>query len=960
MADIPYWMNYVIFFKDDAEYQFATAVAGGNLLEMAPRDAAALFGIPFPYPSGDMDAIQKGIYFLFPFSPGTQIGFPGPTGVFVDDTILTVHVNGQAGNPPSIWPAGPGATFTWSANIVKQGAAGYPAEPIPNAIPQRRWIGGRELTGPQGEGGTSITARNISRDASRTIDGFGVMVRGNAGFNSWLRNVDDFRTGLVTRTSWERFYVRFRKFPATQTKGIWRCHGTPSNTAGAMIKISPSGDLRLVDVNAVGSENDKGSIMTPVLNEWYRFDVLLRYGGGGGGGNGIIQIYVNGLFALGFSASDSFGMDSNTSHTSSEITDVSGATDVEIELDMDDWINADLPGNCDPNTLGFIDTNFPIDWLMGSHVRFHNNDAVSQTNWSPAAMGKGVTNQHISPDTRLGTSVLTSTTSGATLEVLTDVLPQSTPDSLANVFGAVAAIVSYRNINSGGTDGQLGYRIAGGAPVLATINQTTTEASQLVAYLPSGMILPTEISPFSLTHTKSLDANTDTAIQLMCVVEYIGVWGPEDDPLFDFPINRLSFLHNCRYGNTPWGYLGSQPAAPVYAIGGTYVGNGTYQEFTLPAPAHMIWTRALTSPSGGMRIFAADNGAHFGGTDRTVPNIRTWYDFIAQTFKWSVVGGASSDVNVSGTTYQYIIFCDPGMRFNLCGQYCHGGSAATPRANPLIDTGFLAECGFATFIQMNIVSNASGMYFRGPGFTGNNGHDIVAGNIQANFGTFSAGFYNNGSLTQQGSGPYNYSLWRTQDSGGACAGIMVQIMQYTGNGSNPRTITLTPTSGRFPLLVCVIPATASGQAFMRDPSHTGSNSCQIGSQSNSTTAITAVPAVDQITVNSSLNANGVVYSVFAICGDSAGMNNGVFIGDFCEGGGPYIPPNPPQGDINVLGNGGVNLDGTTPLTLLRDISGIYTLITGKRNDTLIDRQTGQPNVDVEIPDPTFKTGYVGG
>lgn len=59
-------------------------------------------------------------------------------------------------------------------------------------------------------------------------------------------------------------------------------------------------------------------------------------------------------------------------------------------------------------------------------------------------------------------------------------------------------------------------------------------------------------------------------------------------------------------------------------------------------------------------------------------------------------------------------------------------------------------------------------------------------------------------------------------------------------------------------------------------------------------------------------------------------------------------------------NDGIILGAVTPLTLLRDVSGVYTLIKGKRVDTLQDRQPGQTSIDVEIPDPTFKTGYIGG
>src|SRR5678816_3831634 len=118
MAQVITYMNYIIYFQDPAQYNFAKSVAGGNLLELAPRAAATMFGIPYPYPSGDVDLIPAGISFIPPFVPGSQYGFPGPTGIFVDDTQNFQILPGQAGVPASTWPAGPDGKMVWSGNIV--------------------------------------------------------------------------------------------------------------------------------------------------------------------------------------------------------------------------------------------------------------------------------------------------------------------------------------------------------------------------------------------------------------------------------------------------------------------------------------------------------------------------------------------------------------------------------------------------------------------------------------------------------------------------------------------------------------------------------------------------------------------------------------------------------------------------------------------------------------------------
>lgn len=956
MPTVQYYMNYIIFFQDDTEYQFALAVAGGNLLALSPRDAATIFNIPYPYPSGNMATIEKGINFIYPYSPGSEFKFPNSTGILVDDSILTTTIPGQAGSPASIWPAGPDGIFTWSGNIITNGQ-GAQTGPVPTAIPQRRWIGGREL--PQSyEGGSSIAGNNQSRDFSRTIDGFGICIRGNDVASSWLRTVNEFRTGLVTRTSWERFYVRFRRVGSTDC-GFWRCHGTPSNLAGCCLFFKTNGAVDAVDINSAGTGVNKGTIWTPTLNIWYRVDILLKYGSGSP--PGAIVFYINGVLAFTYTDIVGHGMEGGTAHTNSELGYVftGGA---ECEIDLDDWINADLPANCDATSLSFIDNNFPIDWLVGSHIRAHYTEVASQTGWTPAAMAKGVLNQIFTPNTRTTTSELNSVTSGATLEGLTDALTLAVMDSIAITLGVASAIIAIFSRNLTGTDGQLGYRKAGAAAVLATINQGAGDAANRVAYQPTGMITPDEVSPWSVTHTKSVDANSDFTSMLMSAVEYIGVWGPEDDPSFQYPISRLSNLHNCRYGNTTYGYLGSQPDAPVFAVGGTYVGNGTYQEITLPAPCHFLWIRPPAGSGSGCKLFGSGTSGNLGGTDRVIPNIRVWFDLTTQTYKFAVTGSATSALNVSGTTYQYVAFCDPGMRFNLCGAFNHATASSVPKSNPLIASDFIPIHGFFQREQIGVNSGSVGLFLRGISHTSNNIWATTGAQF-ANGANLALGTINSYAELHFGGGGgtvTNYSVWRILDSGAdGCAGVMVQILTYVGNGVGSRVITLTPTSGRYPLMVMVFPTSATGSGFVRDPAHTGSNSSNIDDNVNSTTGITGV-GIDQITVNSAINASGVTYSVFAICGNTTGMVNGSYYATYCEGDGPYINPLPPQGDINVYGNGGLILDGSPPLTLLKDISGIYTLVPDKTNDTLIDRQTGQASVDTKIPDPLFKTGYIGG
>jgi hypothetical protein len=93
------------------------------------------------------------------------------------------------------------------------------------------------------------------------------------------------------------------------------------------------------------------------------------------------------------------------------------------------------------------------------------------------------------------------------------------------------------------------------------------------------------------------------------------------------------------------------------------------------------------------------------------------------------------------------------------------------------------------------------------------------------------------------------------------------------------------------------------------------------------------------------------------------MNNGEFFNPNCEAP-PGLRPLPAEGftgDINFITGGGIVLgSSSTQMLLLKSVSGLYTIIKDKRNDTLLDRQEAQESIDVAIPDPFAKTGFLGG
>jgi hypothetical protein len=69
------------------------------------------------------------------------------------------------------------------------------------------------------------------------------------------------------------------------------------------------------------------------------------------------------------------------------------------------------------------------------------------------------------------------------------------------------------------------------------------------------------------------------------------------------------------------------------------------------------------------------------------------------------------------------------------------------------------------------------------------------------------------------------------------------------------------------------------------------------------------------------------------------------------------PPNP-----LIYPTGGIDFGGAPTIQALTDASGIYTLVPGQYHDELYQRVGANPatSINVPIPEPFFKTGFIGG
>lgn len=943
------YVDYLVFFSDPGEHALAMAKTGGRgLMEIAPYQAAAFFGVTWPPPALPMEEQDKGMAhspYGFPSVPGPGYHLP-----WTYDPNVYIKSDEPYAVLPDYEPAYLGMPrqhvashefdqhLTWMAIIHKINA---PTEGTPNVdvatIPPRRWIGGMELT-TRGEGGATYSAERGNRVSTRVIDGHGMSIRGNMTTTPWNRTVNALRPGLVTNKSWERFYVRVVTSPLIPC-GIWKCNGTPAFSEGGALKIGVGPSLELYNIEPGLIATLKGSVPL-VLGKWYLIDILL-YVDTGVDTEASIRVFLNHEPVLSYVESAGVGINALTSHLDSSLGKWTLEVDPDVEIDLDDWICADVP------LIDGIEVLNNVDWLVGSHVRPVNSVSLVATSW--AGGNVGTLNHGISSFNNLSANY-TSSTSGATITGLTDAT-EGIEDITGVNYGAVAAEVSQESSNSTGTDGRLGYKVAGGAAVTTVVDQTPGLDHQTVGYFPSGNAVPQPISPFSVVKTKSTNAALDATTMLQAVIEFIGIWGTEDEPT-TFDYDRTNYLHNCRYPTTFFANLATPPLGLVYNVGGTYVGNGTYQEILLPLECHFLWIRPTTGAvTGGITFFASSMAAHFGGRTRTIPNVRVFSNTLG-LIKFSV-DGTSLAVNQSGITYQYVAFCDPGMRFNLCGAYSFYNNGIE-RPIQLIDNTFTPEAAFIQIDDYVVTSNVIGLGYKGQGYSGATGQ-YVDGTAIPDFGYFAQGQFITQPGIQSQATQVNYSLWRCQDH---CEGTMVQICSYVGDGVSPRNVAVTPLCGRWPLFAMIQPH--DGEAYFRDPSHTGSSSCTVNSLVASSAAIIG-GGIDLLQVGATLNSIGITYDIFVIPGGPDGWANGVFYPGNCSLGPQFLPPpEPPLPGINVLAEGGLMFNGTTSQLLMKDISGIYTLIPDKRNDTYIDRQPAQTEIQVRIPEPNFKTGFIGG
>lgn len=897
-----------------------------------------------------------------------------------------------AGHPSvPIWGAGPKVVWIWTGLILAFGGENSndtPPPPTFSPIRPRRFMAGFELmrggdgtfgTSPEGYGGTGEL---FSRIASRTIDGIGLAVRNGQAAGVQI-TLDALKSPTVLpQTGVGSFYMRIRNYP-TGDEQIWQVN---SGNSAILLRISSTGQIKLF------TRDNFGSIFGPrftsqviPLNTWVKISYYYYSqprvqsptsppvcgvqddSWGNTGCNATLHLYIGGNEVNSGFGSVHIAFGTTTVNWNAE--SIGPITTVTYGIDFDDWIAIEPGYACLATTLPAEDFRLAPDWFQGYHLQQIKPTAQEINDYT------GQWQAALQNPSWQALADLRSITAGHRIELATemDASLVETVISILRQLGCIAVtvgMVNNRQTNNG-TNGTLGANFAGGADVPKTLTAENTGLNGYGALIQVGAGL-TEfpamdtVEPIDIFKTHSTQTGEDRIRHLQVLAQLVGSFGPEDEQDPDSPLGLTDMLgiHNAPYITTFLAHEEPPPLNTAAVASGTYVGNGTLTELIIPTTGiHWFWLRNTTSDEQ-MCWWSSMLGPHRGLDQHLVVPSQCKFEVLPDgTTKITIVGSdAYSNQNL--ITYQWVAISDPLSMIMLNSALRQ--NAGGPFIHPFFNTEFTPEgCLFFLETQENTLGG-NGAFWKGVGNAANGVKKFETASESATGASFAAGSVvtPSGSVLHSGISGAAFAAFRTNDG---ITADCVAITSYVGNGAGGTRVIPVSLKGRRPLFALVIPMNAS--AVMRDPSFSGGNSCRALQGTRNTTGITA-GGINSITVGTTLNANLITYGVFVIpaCTDVAGNDGWGVGGEVCAlnvGGWdpddlPSFLPSPPEvpADVSVVGEGGIVLSGDPGMLIIKDMSGIYTLIPGKTDDTVYDRQAGQTSVDLPIPDPTIKTGFV--
>jgi len=909
-----------------------TLVKGENCIRRAPGDATGGAAVEF--------AIDAGLY--PPALPVVNVGDAPPvSGNYLSSPWFTPSTDfdrtvAQFTRSSGWWIFGSNTTFYWAGHVVwtptveAPGTSGaFITEPAPIRGP-RHWIDGMENVAG-GDGAADNSGGDHVTGAARRVGSIGFAPRSNSA--SGMSRNHTPPNGLTQL--WEKFYFSWDATYATTEMDVWRGQVFAVGGSGGKITATPTGRLALYGTGDGTNFSLIGT--TPVLpildangrRAKYRIDVLVTTDTSTTPSNWTADVYVNRVLVVQGAQSIS-GLAGNHTITTSIMGKGGGTTDGHYFVD--DWVAAPIPYTKDPTLVawdsgtGYVGgeivrdggavwksilagTNKPpasnadgvatpaywrklsdsTDWLRGWQVRHvrPNANAASFSGWAGPGdfrlLGQKIAGQ-------AGNTALTSSTALALASFTTDI--GEVVDSLKGAIGWAALKVNAFLSAGGAPDGRLGYKIGGAAAVLQTITQGAGVEWHAEPVYPTGDLAnPVTATAVELHHEKANDATAATLAVLNAQVEVLGVWAPED--VADDDPDKVSIVaclapqragaHLTPYDQSPWADA-QIPFSPVIITTGQYAGNGTGQDLSFPGPPVLLWIRANTGGTGGIRWWSSCLGPHRNSAEgaghvSSIARPRQDFAFVSggpgddqqMRFLVSIVG-ADTQANAAGVVYSYLAIMDPGGRFFRAGAF-NAAPNTVPYTHPLDDPAFLAEWSFL-FKESESQTTTITLNYKTPAHAADEAAVINAGTPIANALTHQLGSLvaRAGLVTNDTYGSHAYFLIR-RDDGNVALGLdvrrVVRMGSYVGDGTASRTISV-DMNARRPMWAIVCPANAT--SIYRDPNNTGSNS-QNTIDTNTTTGITGC-GVDSFSVGSTLNANGITYHWLVFPGCTGAGNNG--------------------------------------------------------------------------------------